>query len=248
MDQDTEMVDVEMGDCTVSPARSDSSTEKKLALLFELADSEADEDSEEEVEDWETECTICNKVVSLWLDLIIPEEGERLSKIENMSEAERDLARKPYCLECADAQVWYWQLVHVERDPPRRLTTDQWREVTIQNLRNNFGLLEGVEERLMIADYFKFCRGCNDLNARVETAGVHCRGCRGLERCSVCDRTGDTNVRIIQIQGVSKCMKCLGGKKRVVTFRLPAIAPDELICDDPEAEYDESMVSESEAE
>jgi hypothetical protein len=250
------MMDVEMGNYIVSPALPLSETEEELSRLFslassdpvensdeEVAGSEADGDSEEEVADLKTECTICKKTVSRWLNLIIPEEGEQLSKIEDMSEAEREQARKSYCLECADAQVWYWQ--YVERNPHRHLTTAQWREVTIHNLRENFGLLQGVNERLIIADYFGFCRGCNDINARVD-AGVPCRDCKGLTNCSVCDRTRNANVRIIQIQGVNKCTKCLGGKKRVVTFRLDhvAIAPEAPTYD----EDDESMASESEAE
>lgn len=258
MAEDTEMMDAEMGDYILSPELSDSHTEKELRRLFSLADSEADEDGEEEsagsdtdedngeeAADSKTECTFCKKTVSRWLNLIIPAEGEQLSNIEAMSEAERDLARKPYCLECADCQVWFWQ--YVERAPHRRLTTAQWREVTIHNLWENFGLWQGVNERLMIADYFGFCRGCNDLNACVDPAAL-CRDCRGLETCSVCCQTRNANVRIVQIQGLNKCTECLGGKQRVVTFRLPDIVPDEPINDDPEAADDESIASESEAE
>lgn len=247
MVQDAEMMDVEMQDAPRTPPHPD--TERPLSPLFTPEGSEAGEDSEEEVGDSEVDCAYCKQSVSKWLDLIIPKEGERLSKIERMSEEERDMARKPYCLECANNQVWFWLLVNVEKGNSNRLTKAQWRGLTIDNLWKTFGLWQGVHERRMIADYYKFCRGCDNLEVLVKTAGDFCPPCTGLKKCSVCDRNERSGTRLVTIHGVIKCMKCFGGhlQRRVVTFQSgsPAKAPVERTNNDSEEARDESVVSDS---
>ena len=225
-------------------------TERPLSPLFTPEGSEDGEDSDEEVRELETECTKCNKSVSKWLDLIMPQEGERLSKVAQMSEEERDLARKPYCLECADAEIWLWLLVNAVKGNIKCLTPAQRRGLTILYLWERFGLWQGIHERMIIADYYKFCRGCDNLNVLVETPGQLCPPCSAKEKCCICDRTRRANIYFVPGDGPKKCNICYHKRmRRVATFQSnsPAEAPREPTSDDLDAMYNESMAFELEA-
>ncbi|KAK3295352.1 uncharacterized protein B0H64DRAFT_395079 [Chaetomium fimeti] len=231
-----------------SPTHSDLGTERDLSPIFtpkpEPDELEAVEEEivveeevavEEEIAYPKAECTICKKTVTKWLDLIILPDGERLTKIGLMLEREKALARKPYCLECADAQVWYWLLVNVDRSRNIRLTPAQWRQRVIYNLETNFGLVKRrVNNRLMMADYFKFCRGCDNINAHVDIPGQPCKACRNRPRCNYCGRNR-LGLRGTRARAI-RCSRCR--TKSSLAFALPPVDP--VILPDPTPEGSEA--------
>ncbi|KAH6838494.1 hypothetical protein B0I37DRAFT_387019 [Chaetomium sp. MPI-CAGE-AT-0009] len=179
---------------------------------------------EDDLLDLKTKCKICKKTVSGWLDLIILPDGEYLSSIDRMSEEEQCLKRESYCLECADSQVWYWLLVNVDRNGGPRLAKAQWRDRIMYNLEMNFGLGQRkVNDKLMMADYFKYCRGCNDVDAIVKTPGQPCKACRDLERCNYCGRNSKAGVTLVTTDGVHECKRCRPRLNSVL--ELPPVDP-----------------------
>ncbi|KAH6635943.1 hypothetical protein F5144DRAFT_591255 [Chaetomium tenue] len=234
----------------VPPMPPSPKTERPLSPLFTPEGSEDGEDSDEKVRELETECTKCNKTVSKWLDLIMREEGEPRSKIAQMSEEERDLARKPYCLECADAEVWLWLLVNDVKGNIKPLTPAQVRGMTIMNLWETFGLCQGIHEWMVIADYYKFCRGCGNPHVLVETPGQLCPPCSTKEKCFTCSRTRRADIYFVPGDGPKKCNICYHNPmRRIATFQSdgPAEAPLAPTSDDLDAMYNESVAFELEA-
>ncbi|KAK4155750.1 hypothetical protein C8A00DRAFT_13225 [Chaetomidium leptoderma] len=154
-------------------------------------DSEESEGAKDEA-DAGVECTSCDMAIAKPILLSVPYVGPKKLKIPRSP-------KMPYCLDCGIALAKTWLVAEGNGKLLESATPAQERELVITSLVDHLIGHKGnnIEEMRLLADHFKFCRGCHDINAHVEAPGQPCDVCRDMRRCRFCDRSR----RLVHVRG-----------------------------------------------
>ncbi|KAK4033665.1 hypothetical protein C8A01DRAFT_19422, partial [Parachaetomium inaequale] len=169
-------------------------------------DTKEANDNEEKVDD-SVECTICSEIFPKQLTLrIFSPPPYSFAQIRRKRAGWKMAKRGWHCISCADGAVRAW----LDKTQLDSLTPAQEREMIINSLLNHFGInLNRVNPKLRIADHYKFCRGCLDINAHVEAPGQPCNACQNLRRCEQCGRSSQLARRLWRRNdGTYSCTRC----------------------------------------